>query len=545
MFRTPRPAWSLVSVIAMVALVLGAAGVVPVDAQPVSQRTGISWRMEPRFGIDADRDGRIEIENIHAHVNGRHSPCDGECPLQRFRVGLRALPGLVDDGVGARLLSYEWRIEGPAGRATHLGSNPELNLLLPEGWHDIDLRVRIQLPWGAVTLRQRHTIEVEDIVVVALGDSYISGEGNPDVPLVGDVEAIWADSSDPAVEASHALAHRSSVGWGPQVAMALEVGDPHSSVTFIDLAASGARISAGLLGSHGALDLPAQLDDLERILGDRRIDVLLLQIGGNDIGFPQVVRQLVEADPLLDPVCYDQMLDNVWASVRDGRWDREVSLGYEPPLRIVCRSSGGQVASRPGLDGLAAEFDRLAASLSRFDIGRVLLVEYPDPSGSEADAGTCPEIVGDTTPPFRFHEIDAREQALGMERVLAPLNDELSAAANRHGWDFVGQVAESFAAGHGYCGPWPDYGYPAEFHESPFLFRDRLDHPEGWYRPPGPFGAPLLMTRGEVSWYRTAAQSAVLQGPSPRFLTPGTLHPNELGHAAIARLVLAVLGDDD
>jgi hypothetical protein len=54
----------------------------------------------------------------------------------------------------------------------------------------------------------------------------------------------------------------------------------------------------------------------------------------------------------------------------------------------------------------------------------------------------------------------------------------------------------------------------------------------------------LLLTRGDVSWYRTASQSAALQGPTPRFLTAGTLHPNELGHAAIARLALTVLASD-
>jgi lysophospholipase L1-like esterase len=517
-------------------LLIGALEVMPsARAQEVPTRIGFTWEMAPRYGIDRDGDGRVEIENTYAHVNSRSTPCSGDCPAQRFRVALTATPDPAAYGLSTDLVSYEWRIDGPGGSGTYFRGDPELNLRLPEGIHDIDLRTEVRVLWGTVTLRRRGTIDVDDVLVVAVGDSYASGEGSPDVPLAGETPALWADATDPTVEAQHALAHRSTVGWPAQLATSLEIGDRHTSVTFVNLAASSARIGAGMMRPHSFLDLPAQLAQLDEIVGERHIDVLLIQVGGNDIGFSQLVR---------DPICYDTIIDNARSSVVDGRWDREVSLGYEPPFSIVCRSNGGTRTSRAGLVGLPREFDVLASRLAKHAIGRVVIAEYPDPTGSEVGGEVCEEIVGDTTPPFGFHEVDEEEQQWGRTEVLAPLNRIIREAAERHGWDAVTGVADAFLQGHGYCASWPNYGYPAEFDDTSFLTRDRLDFPEGWYRPPGPYGSPLLLIRGEVSWYRTASQSAALQGPAPRFLTPGTLHPNELGHAAIGRMALAILAGD-
>jgi hypothetical protein len=171
-------------------------------------------------------------------------------------------------------------------------------------------------------------------------------------------------------------------------------------------------------------------------------------------------------------------------------------------------------------------------------------MEYPDPTGAAGGNGGCGEILGDATPPFRFHEINRAEQEEGLARVVRPLNRILAEAAGRHGWGLVGGVAEAFAAGHGYCGSRPDYrsamgnpgpaGSPASGTEGT----------GGWYRHPAVSdGAPVFSGEG-VAWYRTAAQSAVLQGPGAPWDTAGTMHPNELGHLAMSRSLLAVLAGD-
>jgi len=531
--------------LAAAGLVLGGA-VHPSAAQEASNRVSFTWSLEPRFGLDADGDGLIEIENTPEYTHHRApGSCPGDCPPLLLGVTLTAAPAAKDLGLPtAGFLTYEWRISGPRGTGVYHRTRPGLSLLLPEGVHDVDLRVRLRLPWGTVGARNSGSMEIDDLLVVAIGDSYASGEGSPDTALTGGT-AHWADATDPEVLQSHALTHRSSVAWPARAALALEDESRATSVTFVDLAASGARIDAGLLGGRSNPDIVAQLDDLELIVQDRQIDILMVQIGGNDVGFSRIIRALVEADPLLNPICYGVLFDNVWASAADGIWDRDVRLTYDPPFRFGCESVPGTSKAIPGFNGLEGALERLDRRLDQMSIKSVYLMEYPDPTGGDAEGQICDEIVGDVTPPFGFHEVDEQEQAAGVERLLDPLNESLRAATESYGWTWVGGVSDRFAGGHGYCAPWPNYGYPDEFASSPRLFPDPLDFPEGWYRAPGRYGSPLVLNDGETSWYRTAAQSATLQGPTPRYLTPGTLHPNELGHAAMARLVLTAIAASD
>ena len=534
--------------LAGVTLVTAMLGVAPASStsQETPVRASFDWSTDARFGLDANGDGVIEIENTPEFVHNRvPGSCPGTCPPLRVAVKLFAQPTPGAVGLPASgFLSYEWRISGPTGSGVYHRTGPGLDLFLPEGDHEIDLRVRVRLPWGSVTLRSRGTMVVDDLLVVAIGDSYASGEGSPDVAR-GDGAARWADSLDMGVRESHSLAHRSSVGWPARMALALEDGSRRTSVTFVDLAASGARIDRGLLQPRNGPAIPAQLDEVERIVQGRAIDLLLVQVGGNDVGFSRVIRALVESDPQLNPFCYETKIANVWASAADGVWDRGTRITYDPPFDFGCEPVAGTRSVTPGLDGLQNAFTRLASRLQRIEIEQVLLVEYPDPTGGSPDGGPCDEILGDVTAPFGFHEVDSNEQAAAVARLLDPLNRLLQDAAAGNGWTWVGGVASTYSQGHGYCAPWPNYGYPDEFEDAPLLFRRRLNFPEGWYRPPGHYRSSPLLNQGPVSWYRTAGQSAALQGPSPRFLTSGTLHPNELGHGVIALLALTAIAAGD
>ena len=544
---TRRASATTTSFVALVLLLASQVVGVPyqqrAQAQESPTRASFSWAVDDRFGFDADGDGVIEIENTPENAHNRlPASCSDECPEARFWVEFTATPQALQIGLpGPGLISYEWHVSGPAGSGVYHRTRPDLRLRLPEGPHEIDLRVAVELPWGRITLRDRAQIVIDDLLVVAVGDSYASGEGSPDRIIVGDTEPQWADASGIAEAAAHAIAHRSTVSWPARTALALEDSSQHTSVTFVDMSVSGARIDRGLLQGRTDPAIPAQFDDVERIVQGRHIDVLLVQIGGNDVGFSRVIRALVEADPLLNPVCYEVLFDNVWASAADGIWDRDTRVTYDPPFDFGCATVDGTRSVVPGFDGLVPAFARLDQRIDQLSVGAVYLMEYPDPTGGTTGGAICDEIVGDLTPPFGFHEVDEQEQAAGVARLLDPLNRELEAAAERYGWTFIGGVADGFTSGHGYCADWPNYGYPDEFEKSPLLFRNRLDFPEGWYRPPQRFGAPLILNDESVSWYRTGSQSSVLQGPTPRYLTPGTLHPNELGHAAMARLALTAI----
>jgi lysophospholipase L1-like esterase len=501
--------------------------------------------MPDRFGVDSDGDGLIDLPNTVEYVNGREpGGCTGGCPEATFEVVLDASASRVTRGgeevaISARHL---WDIENDGGLVVHLESyGPRARVDLPEGEYTVTLTMTAELADGRVTGRAKRAIVVEDLLVVAIGDSYASGEGNPERHQAANGgEAEWADGvGDEAVAASHAHAHRSTVAWPALTAAALEQADPYTSVTFVSVAASGATVAQGVLGGQND-DLPiSQIGQVRALVGDREIDVFLISIGGNDIGFSHLIRGLVDADELMDPICYDTDLANVWAAVEDGDWGRGSSLDFQVWPPVACRATTSDSGPRlPGLQGLAGEFDRLAQALDTLDIDEVYLMEYPDPTGA-AEIGTCREIVGDVTPPFGFHEISTREQEQGRLRVLDPLNDALAEAAARHDWTLIGGVADRFSAGHGYCGDWPDYGYPESYYE--WIFADRLDFPDGWYRHPGRENLKLQAGEPGVTWYRTAAQSAVLQGPDGRRDTMGTMHPNELGHLAMARAAVAAV----
>jgi lysophospholipase L1-like esterase len=380
--------------------------------------------------------------------------------------------------------------------------------------------------------RVTEPLQVEDLLVVAIGDSYASGEGNPEQP---GADPRWADGGgDPAVEAAHAAARRSTVGWPARVALALEREDSLSSVTFVSVAASGASIERGVLGPQPDVAERSQIDQVVRLVGDRPIDVLLVSVGGNDIGFSRIVEALVDADPLFDPICYGTDLDNTWASAVDGDWTRTSGLAPGLPFGLECRTEySGDRNPVAGLAGLPGEYDRLAAAIGRLEPGRVVITEYPDPTGG-ADA-TCREIVGDAFGAFRFLEISRSEQEEGRRRVIEPLNAAVREAAERHGWAHAAGIADRFADGHGYCGDWPDYR-PAGGSGGP----DR-DRTEEWYRNPGAEAVLPAVDDSPTSWYRTAEQSVILQGPDLPYRTTGTMHPNELGHAVIAGAVLAAL----
>ncbi|HAX81073.1 MAG TPA: hypothetical protein DCY40_00700 [Actinobacteria bacterium] len=507
----------------------------PVTPQPGPAALGVEWSMPDRFGADADGNGRIDFPNTTAYVHNRASGC-APCPLPSFAVHLEAVGPAT-----AAIAAYTWTITAATLPQPIVAESaaPSLEVALPEGDYSVAVVGEVPLLFTAVRIRGGGAITVEDLLVVAIGDSYASGEGNPEMRRgPGSATPLWGDGGDDAATIAHAAAHRSTVAWPARTALVLEANDHRSSVTFVSVATTSARIDWGILSPQGDQGA-SQLDQLAALVGDRRIDLLLVQEGGNSIGFARLVRALVEADPLFDPICYHLLVDQALASAADGDWTRDTSVSFRLPFDWSCeptrRASGAHL---PGLDGLSAAFERLDLGLRRFEIGQVVLVGYPDPTGAGNDGERCREIVGDVTPPLRFHEISGDEGRRGVSDVLVPLNSAIEAAAQEQGWWFVGGIASSFAAGHGYCAPWPDYGYPADFAAIPGFAASTLDHPDGWYRNPGANPWPPALGSADVTWYRNAAQSVVLQGPEARFATSGTLHPNEVGHAAIALLVM-------
>jgi hypothetical protein len=189
-------------------------------------------------------------------------------------------------------------------------------------------------------------IEVRDIFIAGLGDSIASGEGNPDRPVALADEGFcfrsylgtaskqyFRPSRDGykggrACEAPDTLqnwqrqgavwfnsaCHRSLYSYQTRTALALAVRYPHIAVTYLPLACTGATIADGLLGTQRGRECPtaksatcqgivnAQVSELREALTaakhrqpDRKLDLVLLSIGANDINFSGLV-----ADTIID-----------------------------------------------------------------------------------------------------------------------------------------------------------------------------------------------------------------------------------------------------
>ena len=223
-------------------------------------------------------------------------------------------------------------------------------------------------------------IAVRDIFIAGLGDSVASGEGNPDRPIAlsdegfcfrsylgtaaaqyyrpsragykggraceaPDLLSVWQRQS---ALWSNPACHRSLYSYQTRTALALAVRYPHIAVTYLPLACTGATIADGLFGSQRARDcLPSksgsgacqgtvngQLAELRDALTaakrrqpDRKLDLVLLSVGANDIYFSGLVADVI-VDKATERALFRR--SGVMASVDDARsaMTRDLPQGF-------------------------------------------------------------------------------------------------------------------------------------------------------------------------------------------------------------------------
>jgi lysophospholipase L1-like esterase len=183
--------------------------------------------------------------------------------------------------------------------------------------------------------------------------------------------ALWFNSA----------CHRSLYSYQTRTALALAVQYPHIAVTYLPLACTGATIADGLFGSQRARECPptksganckgtinAQLAELreavtaaKRRQPDRRLDIILLSIGANDINVSGLVADVI-VDTATERVLFRR--SGVIGSVEDSR----AALTRELP------QSFGKL--REALKSLVG------------DLQRVVYVSYADPT--LANGAPCP-----------------------------------------------------------------------------------------------------------------------------------------------------------
>ena len=404
--------------------------------------------------------------------------------------------------------------------------------------------VSVKLPDGRELVEPE--LAVEDIFIVALGDSFASGESNPDRPVQfsGSREMVYdpalvrqdvararvptpafglaaaGDLNNPKVlprrfmqdEAAgrfNALdsrefaaafekasarwlsrdCHRSQYGYPFRVALQLALENRHRSVTLASFTCSGAEVVEGLFGElvprEGSETVRAQFDQLSELLcrgarsqsasytlpvfsqgstqmtarrfgmswcppqqRKRPIDVVLMSIGGNDVGFgPLAAYALTDSAGDLAPIAglvgrsvrfgpqlsrlYLDVLDERMKAVKDALHDgfgvspaRVVQSSYEP---IQYDETGALCGSQPtlGVDvhpGLSLNRQRMAetADFLRDFLGRLECIAHGKsrsgcPANLATGAGTGFSLVTEHIPEFTRRGVCARDP----KRLLA------------------------------------------------------------------------------------------------------------------------------
>jgi len=376
--------------------------------------------------------------------------------------------------------------DDPRGQAVTLPCSDAVRFDIP---YPDGATVKVEIGGREVASAQ---IRVRDLLVVGMGDSIASGEGDPDIPVrfsreraasYGKREAgndlggyparvgAWKRIGDKAfIEEnprwSDQACHRSLYSYQLRAALQLGIEDPHRAVTYVGVACSGAEVTFGLFlryvgnewvpnppdmsqisavaaaqcGSHEAplQDLPeayrmdGAIPELNGLvlrkcdpLNARKIDLLLLSIGGNDVGFSRLLANAVLAD------------------------------------QSLLRKLGGWIGQVHGLDEATTQLDALILrykSLNRAihyilhipweESDRVLLTAYPGLALLGDGSEVCPDGRGgmEVLSDFKMSESKAKVGTW----IADKLNHAMQDAAEEYRWTFVGSHRREFI-GRGIC----------------------------------------------------------------------------------------------
>lgn len=348
---------------------------------------------------------------------------------------------------------YRWRItrDGRAVKTTAWRSLTSQRcreeVRLPEAAYGLELQVRS----GGRTDRASLRAEVRNILIVAMGDSYASGEGNP-----RNVQA-WLDEGPPFRPYwDDDPCNRSVLGAPSRAALALEESSPRTSVTLVNVTCSGATVARGILGPQTANgQSTSQIEQATAIITGHEADVVLLSIGGNDVGFTSVLQACALSNncPLTKPP--------------------SGVLGAYPTVQSGVQARTGQlpadfdrIAACLGTESCTLKDGRVVAGLPTAEDFRVLPTLYPDITRA-ADGQPCSYLtltpsdfawarstmlLPDPPRPYPYVTVSGATVPLPMDS--GSLNQVIAATFRLPGWQPVaGTWAASgdSAKGHGVC----------------------------------------------------------------------------------------------
>ena len=310
-----------------------------------------------------------------------------------------------------------------------------------------------------------------------IGDSYASGEGAPDVDgqyddngnRTGEFEdwdARFSGSpATPGLNQDSTRCHRSGSTSTSAVARSLLAAEfPDVNFNWVSVACSGASIvqtgkirndpppedKGGVLtGYDGVEDLrkrgiaesslnpdvyPPQLEQINEIIDDRpsgptqRIDALVMNLGGNDAGFGEIITaclniNFTDATSFGDCNTNEEVADFLAGSL--GTLNARFN-------RLGAALRGAPVGSDPKLNHAPAD---------------VFLTAAPNPLRATANTFCNRQPEGNYE-----EELTAAESQWVEANVVNPLNARFATEATQHGWHLVNSHVNTFF-GHAICSP--------------------------------------------------------------------------------------------
>lgn len=250
-------------------------------------------------------------------------------------------------------------------------------------------------------------------VVVSLGDSYISGEagrwqGNSNDPGQGDyngTDRAWqaarsgADPGRVYGDTARNGCHRSDVAEIRSAAIA--------GATAVNLACSGAVIGNLASGGNPLKGEKPQLDRLAHLARAHRVAMVVVSVGGNDLGFSAIMTACAQSFLTGGPKCADGAMAGVAERLSRMREGMDTTLTQ---VRALMRDQGrADTDYRLVVQGYANPLPRGA--------------DFRHPESPERHAmGGCP-----------FWNSDAD----WLRRVNALLSDHLRSSAATHGAQYL------------------------------------------------------------------------------------------------------------
>lgn len=439
----------------------------------------IDWKIKNNFRII---DGADAQQNFFADIERKRrcAQSDAGCPLEKtakvrctrnnyctvFNAAYLSYPGnwyadprrvvQLSTKTPSKLKDCTWfeikpRNEGSTQRII-IGNKRLIEVKFDVGKHLLEVQCAISS--GKLISSGQQEIDIRDIKMIALGDSFMSGEGSPQLTHgrhVADAVKPGQIPEDSVQNPAQWLEHRCHRSLFSSTALAaanLAENNPKLSVTYFNVACSGAEIKEGILTPYRGRVRPDQLEAIYNRYGKHTPKATWIG--------PYIKPQILQ---IRDVICRNDICTPPdYLFVLTGGNE----LGFGPMVAKFATGCGKDCLEssrreiKDKLKALTAQYDDLRDQLKAIAPPQnTILLEYPNPLQNEHGVA-CRDTFfnGNSFVPGLYTVfgagINTAASRFGQDEVLRPLNSLLTAVACKNSWRHVASI-EQVSRKSGYC----------------------------------------------------------------------------------------------